>query len=678
MHVKPLSLACLAAVASLAQADHLSPTIEVVGQRPYDHSTLTQPDLQSARDQMARTPGGAHVLDADSYRGGRVATLADSLGFAPGVFVQPRFGAEEARVSIRGSGLQRTFHGRGLKLMQDGVPMNLADGSFDFQAIEALTARYVEVWRGANALQYGASNLGGAINYASPNGRNAAALQARAEAGSYGYRRLQAASGNMAEDVDYYLSASGFQQSGFRRHAEQRTVRLFANIGWQLNPHLESRVYLGHADSDSDLPGSLTRAQLEADPRQAAAGNVSNDQQRDIRWSRISNKTVLRDGAQRYELAAYLSHKRLFHPIFQVLDQRNDDLGLELRYVNEAVWLGRGNRLVLGFAPSYGKTAEDRWLNQGGRRGVRSNQSAQRASNLELYLENQHQLSPQLALITGLQAAQARRRLNDQFVAGTPSDRYSESFSRRYQGINPKLGLLHGQPGHSQFYANLSRSFEPPSLSEISGGLYPVNNAAQRANSLEFGTRGRQAGLEWDLSVYHAALRQELLQIATNVVGANITVNAERTVHRGIEAYLGGQRGGLDWRLAGLVNDFRFDGDTLYGNRRLPGIPRLFLRAEGGYRLPYALRLGLNIESAPKAYAVDFADSLQARGYTLYGLKLQQTVGKQTSWFLEGRNLADKRYAATTGVLRDAGGKDSAQFMPGDGRAWYAGLSWQH
>ena len=45
------------------------------------------------------------------------------------------------------------------------------------------------------------------------------------------------------------------------------------------------------------------------------------------------------------------------------------------------------------------------------------------------------------------------------------------------------------------------------------------------------------------------------------------------------------------------------------------------------------------------------------------------------AWFVEGRNLGDKRYASTTGVIFDAGGADQAQFSPGDGRAVYAGVS---
>lgn len=119
-------------------------------------------DIALARERLDERAGATTLVDGDRYRDGRVGNLVDALGFAPGVFVETRFGAEEARLSIRGSGLQRTFHGRGIVVLQDGVPLNLADGSFDFQAIEPLAARYIQVWRGANALEAGAAECRGA------------------------------------------------------------------------------------------------------------------------------------------------------------------------------------------------------------------------------------------------------------------------------------------------------------------------------------------------------------------------------------------------------------------------------------------------------------------------------------------------------------------------------------
>ena len=44
------------------------------------------------------------------------------------------------------------------------------------ERLEPLAARYVEVYRGPNALQYGAATLGGAINFVSPTGRSAPPL----------------------------------------------------------------------------------------------------------------------------------------------------------------------------------------------------------------------------------------------------------------------------------------------------------------------------------------------------------------------------------------------------------------------------------------------------------------------------------------------------------------------
>ena len=655
--------------------------VQVTARRHPDSSTLTQPDLATARARLALTPGGAGVVDAAGYAAGRVATLADALGYAAGVSVQPRFGAEEARLSIRGSGLQRTFHGRGLKLMQDGVPLNLADGGFDFQAVEPLSARYVEVWRGANALQYGAATLGGAINFVSPNGYNGDALRARGEAGPFGYRRVLLSQAGVHGRFDEYLSASAFAQDGFREHARQETLRGFANLGWQLAPDVETRFYLGHVKSRSELPGSLTRAQLEDRPEQANPGNVALDQRRDIDWTRLSNKTVRRDGSTQLEAFVYLAEKRLHHPIFQVIDQDSRDVGGELRWVDERPWAGRRNRLVLGLAGSRGRTDEDRHANAAGHSGARTNASRQIARNLEAYAELQHELAEGWWAVGGLQALRSTRRLEDRFRHdASPAD---ESFSVRTTGASPKIGLRVDVAHDMQLFANVSRSLEPPSFGELAGGLRPVLNDAQRGTTLELGARGTRGGLNWDVALYDTRLRDELLQIdPPGPTGASATVNAPHTRHRGLELGLAGShglgesRGRAEWRAAALWNDFRFDGDPTYGDARLPGLPRAALRAEAGWRTPGGTLLAVHAEGA-SGYAVDFARSWFARRYAIWGLRASGALGGGLSWFVDGRNLSDRRYAATTGVVRDAGGTDVPQFLPGDGRAVYAGLDWR-
>lgn len=690
MPAKPaLSLAPLlflsAALPAFAQQEAAN-LPEVTVQERRETAAPTQPNLAAARAEAARVPGGAAVVDTETVREGRVSTLTDALGYAPGVLVQSRFGAEEARISIRGSGLQRTFHGRGLLVLQDGMPINLADGSFDMQAIEPLAARYINVYRGANAMPYGAATLGGAIDYVSATGYESAPAEIRAEFGSDRYRRLHGAFAGVMPtahgEVDGKLSISTFDQDGFRQHARQSTQRALGQLGLRVSEDIDTRFYVGAVHSRSELPGNLTLAQVMDDPRQANAQNVAMNQKRDLDLFRFANRTSIRiDNTQRIDIGGYWAHKTLFHPIFQVLDQDSDDLGLSLRYRLDAPLFGRANRLTAGVHGGVGTIDEDRWRNVSGTRGSRTNQNTQKARNLQAFIDNQFSLTDALALTGGLQLTRATRRLDDRFIA--PGE-VSESFSKDYTGWSPRVGLLLDVAPQMQVYANASRSYEPPTFSELAGGITPILNDAQRAWTAEIGTRGdvRLDGVKlgWDVSAYHSELRGELL--ATVVNGITQTRNADRTIHQGVEAGLHGAVGPWQARAALLVNRFRFDSNRLYGNNTLPGVPRALLRSELTYRFSegalQGMYAGVNVEWQPGSYAVDMANTFSAPSYAIWGVKIGQQVNRQWSWFVEGRNLSDRRYVATTGVVPNLAGRDSAQFLPGDGRSLYAGIQYRY
>jgi hypothetical protein len=131
-------------------------TIEAEQQAPASGGSLTVPTAQQAQSEIQRTPGGVAIVRAEDYKTTTPAVMIkDVLDYVPGVFVQPKWG-EDSRLSIRGSGLSRNFHLRGVQLFMDGIPINTADGYGDFQEIDPTAYRYVEVYKGANALRYGA------------------------------------------------------------------------------------------------------------------------------------------------------------------------------------------------------------------------------------------------------------------------------------------------------------------------------------------------------------------------------------------------------------------------------------------------------------------------------------------------------------------------------------------
>jgi iron complex outermembrane receptor protein len=563
---------------------------------------------------------------------------------------------------------------RGIYLMQDGVPITLADGSGDFQTVEPLALAYTEVRRGANALEYGGTTLGGSINFISPSGHDGAGIRPRVEGGSFGYRRALVTVGDALKNGDYFASLSAYQQDGFRDWSHQEAERLFANAGFTLTDAAETRFFVTALNSYSQLPGSITKAQMRADPEQANAASLAGRQKRNYDLYRLANRTVIDlSSDSRLELTAGYSYKDLFHPIFQVLQQRSSDYNAGIRYVAEQAAGGLANRIVIGVSPSWNDVSDDRFINVAGEKGAPTAASEQHSSNLTAYAENQLAVSARWTLVAGLQWTDSNRRYDDRFLSNG-----DQSLDATYVRLAPKVGFLWQAAQDWTVYGNVSDSFEPPSFGELTGGPGVDLLDAQHARTAELGTRGTMARVQWDVSAYSARVYDELLGL--NGPGGQPlgTVNAPRTRHDGLE--VGAQIAitkSLSWRSSYLWNHFRFDDNASYGDNALPGIPEHFYRGELTWAPAHGYFVTLNSEWSPRRYAVDMAHTLFADPYALVGVKVGRNEDAGFSWFLEGRNLANRTYAATTGVIADARGQDAAQFLPGDGRAVYAGVSWK-
>jgi iron complex outermembrane receptor protein len=443
------AVATVAAVRAASAPPPASPDVvildpvEVTGIVP----SLTTPSITGARADLARTPGGTEVVDSERYLKGRASTLADTFFLSPGVFAQPRFGSDEARLSIRGSGLQRTFHGRGIRVLQDGVPLNLADGSFDMQSLDPTASAYINVWRGSNALAYGSSTLGGAIDYVSRTGRTSPGGFARLEIGSWDYRRATIAGGVAFNEADAYASFTQQQQQGFRDHAEQNNQRVFTNAGWRLSDTVETRLYVTAVKTDSELPGNLTRAQMKADPRQAAAGNIALDQHRDYELLRVADKTTfVASPDTTWDLVAAWTYKDLDHPIFQVIDQLSSDALLGLTLDNTSELFGRDHHVRAGLLATHGQTNAANYVNIAGSRGALVSKDDQTATNLEAFAESQLALGGGLTSVLGFSAAHNRRDTARTVGASTSANTYD----RDYDNISPKAGLRWDNAEHQR------------------------------------------------------------------------------------------------------------------------------------------------------------------------------------------------------------------------------------
>ncbi len=246
--------------------------------RPLRRPLLRQPSpdrwrsltAQQALREIQQTPGGVALVTADSYKNSTVAnTIKDVLEYVPGVFVQPKWG-DDTRLSIRGSGLSRNFHLRGVQLYMDGIPINTADGYGDFQEIDPTAYKYVEVFKGGNALRFGANSLGGAINFVTPSGRDPFINGVSVDAGAFGFRRLQAKAGGNNGPWDGFITAATQSSDGFRDHSFGQATRLSGNVGYQFSPDFETRFYLNANSVRQRIPGSVSKFSALTSPETAA------------------------------------------------------------------------------------------------------------------------------------------------------------------------------------------------------------------------------------------------------------------------------------------------------------------------------------------------------------------------------------------------------------------------
>lgn len=347
---------------ALAQSVTVLPTITIEAPAAGSGS-LTVPAAQQALSEIQRTAGGVAIVQAEDYKTTTpAATLKDVLDYVPGVFVQPKWG-EDTRLSIRGSGLSRNFHLRGVQLFMDGIPINTADGYGDYQEIDPTAYRYVEVYKGANALRYGAASLGGAINFVTPSGRDAPLAAFSLDLGSFGFARTQAQAAGVKGAWDGFVTASGQRADGFRDHSDGHAFRGSGNVGYRITPDIETRFYFNGNTVRQRIPGSVTKFSALTAPQTAAVNNLLNDYQRNIDTVRFANKTTARFGDTTVEAGAFVVDRHLMHPIFQWLDYQYDDYGLFGRITDDRRIGNLRNRFIAGVNVHNGRLDNQQFAN---------------------------------------------------------------------------------------------------------------------------------------------------------------------------------------------------------------------------------------------------------------------------------------------------------------------------
>lgn len=649
-----------------------------------------------AQVELNLTPGGVSLIDIDQVTEGQVAGLQDAFRFVPGVWAVSPTGSDSIFLSSRGSNLDAiNYDTNGVKLLQDGLPVTAADGNNHNRFIDPLSAKYAVFARGANAMKYGASTLGGAVNFISQTAYDVSPLTLSVSAGSHGERLTRMTAAQVFNDnVDGLVTIENKQSDGYRDHSKHTRTGIYANAGLRLSDNVSTRFYFTNLDSDEELAGGLTRAQVREDRDQAGTNNGRElgHFQLDVDTWRVANKTTWEiDNNRRLEFGVSYEEQELFHPIVVfgppslgegiLIDSRQRNLGTMARYHHK---VGNHDWLV-GF--NYGKT----WVDGGNYNHVSGDKTDKwqindnDADTLELVILDRWQFADDWTLVAGAQSVKANREVRSTTVASSAVRQVEDD----YNHVNPRAGLIYQLNQDNSIYTNLSSLYEPPTTYQLDDGTSTDALEAMQGEVFEIGTRGHKALTDnsqwgWDVSAYYAQLDNEILSVEDPAQpGQFLTSNADETTHAGIEALLSADIVLTDnrhHRLTPLVslawNHFQFDDDDAFEDNTLPAAPKFAMQGEMLYRHKNGFYFGPTVDYVGERYA-DFANTYKVDSYTLFGLKSGWS-NQNFKVFAEVRNLFERDYIASHSVRAVHSDAEPVLLSPGAPLSAYAGFEYRY
>lgn len=686
---------------SVDQHDEVASDTAQQGATTLETVKVQAPRLDRAKAEQFLTPGGVSVVDTKKLDEQSINNLADALRYVPGVLAEQESGGDDIRLSIRGSNLNtQRYQNSGVALFQDGLPVTTADGTNHNRFPDSFTARRIIVARGANALSYGASTLGGAIDFISRNARNSEPMRAFIKAGSHGLRSARLSAGGVAAGLDGLVMLGGKHWSGFRQHSRENRTSVYANGGWQASDDLGLRLFATHIDNRQQLPGALTRAQFRQDPTQANPADARGNHQLNVKSNRLAGTGTWDINADSWlQFGLTFEKQSLYHPIVDVfvpagpepdaplldvfsllIDTDQSTLGAMTRYHRQA----GSHDLVAGINLAWTGDKGGNYQNDRGRRGVRTDRVDKRSSDATLFVVDRWKFAPAWTLVYGAQGVSTGR--DDRNIVGVNTDAaVVRHQTDTYAALNPRVGVLYAFNKNSQAYASVSRLYGPPTNFDLDNARNALGQdatlSAAHGVTCELGLRGDtttnagESHWHWDVSVYHATLHDEILSTEDpDAPGTFLAGNAERTTHAGVEALVGGSfpfaAGRIEPQVSATWNALAFDRDPVYGNNDLP-VPDHVVHGKVMYRGGSGFFAGPTFTLVGPRYA-DYSNTYRVHGYQLVGLRAG-FKGRRWELFAEARNLTNTDYVASIAVRAKAGA-DDAILQPGAPRSVYVGL----
>lgn len=663
-------------------------------------------------DEFYKVAAAVDQRDESDYEDNYADDIGDGVFFAPGVTVNG-LDIQEPRLSIRGFAVGNSGQRSNIILLRDGARLTDVHGTTNTSEVDLLSTQKIEVYRGVANLREGGGNLGGVVNLRSRTGRDVpAGLSARLEGGSTfdgkvgGQTHIGLA--GASSGMDFYAGLTGVYENGWRDNNRRVSEQFHGNIGFQLSERFSTRFFADVANSETELAGGLTLAQLEQNPQDPTPpitlgplfpggpiinlvdGARTDDFARDIREGRVANETTFPLLWHDFTVGGHYTRRWVESPQIDFvgfIDQEASEWGARLEAERSLRFFGGEALYRFGGEWNTGSQNSDIFDNNNGDPGAVIAQTDQKSKLISAFLEGVYKPLKRLAVDVGGKFIKVERQLTD--LADDDLDMIT------FTGAAARGGARFDVSDRLQIYASASRAFEPPSMEELTAGD-PTSLSGfdeQDSFTLEAGLRGNLGNwIGFDLAYYDTDVENEILSLGepSSFISGAIYGAADKTTHKGVEAgvdlhlfpeTMAGRGAALTLRNVYNYASHRIvDGGFAFGDvdgNRIAGLPVHHYRGELRYELIDRWFVAANVQLSGGDYFADHENTVSVPTDPILGFSAGYRLNNQIEIFASGENILDTSYVAGVSPVLSVNIDEDRIFTPGARASVYGGLKYR-
>ncbi len=619
----------------------------------------------------AEMPQNVSIITARDIAASGAANVVEVMKNAGGVEFRSTSGnSAQAEIALRGFG-ENSF-GRVLVLL-DGQRLNRPDmAGINWLQIPLANVERIEILRGGQSALYGDNASAGVVNIVTHKGTAAPVTAAGVDVGSYGTLNLRAGTQGSAGPATYAANLERDETAGYRDRSAYHAWGAGGSLGWDKKE--VAGVTLGAAYNviDFQLPGYLTKTQMEADARQSLFPNddahtATLNLNLGLKAENVAGGRLEVSGVYgRQDLRSNLESWQSWS------DVTINSFGVMPKWILENEIAGHHNLFLLGVDADFDRLSVNRFSD--GARTTLALNGAVDKQVVGIYGRDEFELVDKLTLGVGARAEQAR-------VSAAISPALGGAFDdvKTHHANVAEASLLYQLDPRSKLFARAGMVYRFPFVDEqvsyVGFGTDAFNANLDPEHGLSY-EAGAELACGSNVTLSATAFLLDMRdEIAFNAVTLQ-NENLDATRHAGLET-------ALAWDLAQVLRlhasytftSARFTGGANDGND-VPLVPRHHVAVGGDLRLPLDLAAGAQVNWVNRQYlGGDYTNvGPQLDAYATLDLLLRWTPARWPGLQLFGGvdNVTDENYASVAyrGMLADG-------YYPSPGRTWKAGASYK-